>query len=118
MTAHDAISRVSIDIIGLLSPGKRDFSRKEYYAAGVLLLAMINYLVVTVFSANMGFLVALATFISFVLAPIVGYMNLKNVMSDDLPEVHRPSKSLQLLTYTGIIFLSLFAAYYCWLVLV
>lgn len=118
MTAHDAISRVSIDIIGLLSPGKKDFSRKEYYAAGVLLLALINYLVVTVFSANMGFLVALATFISFVLAPIVGYMNLKNVMSNDLPEVHRPGKSLQLLTYSGIIFLSLFAVYYCWLVLV
>lgn len=117
MTAHDAISRVCVDILGLLGPKKRDFSRREYYAAGVVLLAMVNYLVVTVFSANMGFLVALATFISFVLAPIVGYMNLRNVMSDDLPQAHRPGKGLQLLTYAGILFLSLFAAYYCWLVL-
>lgn len=117
MTAHDAISRVSIDIIGLLSHKKRDLSRKEYYAAGVILLALVNYLVITVFSANMGFLVALATFISFVLAPIIGYMNLRTVMSDDLTEAYRPGTSLQLLTYAGIFFLSLFAAYYCWLVL-
>lgn len=118
MTAHDAIARVSVDIIGLINPGRKDYSGRGYYAAGVLLLAMVNYLVVTVFSANMGFLVALATFISFVLAPIVGYMNLKNVMSNDLPEAYRPGKPLQLLTYAGIIFLSLFAAYYCWLLLV
>lgn len=117
MTAHDAISRVSIDIIGLLNPGGRNYARKEYYAAGVLILALVNYLVVTVFSANMGFLVKLATFISFVLAPIIGYMNLKNVMSGDLPETSRPGTALQLLTYAGILFLSLFAVYYCWLVL-
>ncbi len=116
MTAHDAISRVSLDILRLLGPKKRDFSRRAYYAAGVLLLAVVNYLVVTVFSANMGLLVALATFISFVLAPIVGYMNLKNVMSEDLPENLRPGKPLQWLTYAGILFLSLFAVYYCWLV--
>jgi Mn2+/Fe2+ NRAMP family transporter len=116
MTAHDAISRVSLDIIGLLNPGRRNYARREYYAGGVLVLALVNYLVVTVFSANMGFLVALATFISFVLAPIIGYMNLKNVMSSDLPEANRPGTSLQLLTYAGILFLSLFAAYYCWMV--
>jgi len=118
MTAHDAISRVSIDIIGLLSPRKKDFSSRKYYAFGIVILAMVNYLVVTVFSANMGQLVALATFISFVLAPIIGYMNLKNVMSDDLPAAFHPGRALQLLTYAGIIFLSLFAVYYCWLVLI
>ncbi len=118
MTAHDAISRVSLDIIGLLSPERRDYSGRKYYAAGIVILAVVNYLVVTVFSANMGLLVALATFISFVLAPIVGYMNLKNVMSPDLPVAQRPGKPLQWLTYAGIFFLSLFAIYYCWMVLV
>jgi Mn2+/Fe2+ NRAMP family transporter len=117
MTAHDAISRVCIDIISLLSPKKKDLSGREYYALGILFLAVINYLVVTVFSANMGLLVSLATFISFVLAPIVGYLNLKNVMSVDLPEALRPGKGLQFLTYAGILFLSLFAAYYCWLLI-
>ena len=115
MTAHDAISRVSIDIIGYLTPENRDFSRRRHYAAGVIVLALVNFVVVTVFSANMGTLVALATFISFVLAPVVGYMNLKNVMSHDLPREHWPQKWLQVLTFAGIIFLTLFALYYCWL---
>lgn len=118
MTAHDAISRVSIDIIHHLSPGQKDFSGKWQYATAVIVLAIVNYIVVTVFSANMGFLVALATFVSFVLAPIVGYMNIKNVMSHDLPKQFHPSSGLQLLTYAGIIFLGLFSVYYCWMVMV
>lgn len=116
MTAHDAISRVSLDILDLLRPGKIKFARREYYALGVVLLTLINYLVVSVFSANMGLLVGIATFISFVLAPLIGFMNLKNVMSTDLPKAQRPGKGLQLLSYAGIVFLSLFAAYYCWMV--
>jgi Mn2+/Fe2+ NRAMP family transporter len=115
MTAHDAISRVSIDIIGYLSPKNKDFSRRRHYAAGVIVLALVNFVVVTVFSANMGLLVSLATFISFVLAPVVGYMNLKNVMSHDLPKEFWPKKWLQVLTFAGIIFLTLFALYYCWI---
>lgn len=118
MTAHDAISRVSIDLLHHLSPNEKDFSGKRPYAIGVIVLAIVNYIVVTVFSANMGFLVALATFVSFVLAPIVGYMNIKNVMSHDLPRQFHPNKGLQTLTYIGIIFLGLFAAYYCWMILV
>ena len=116
MTAHDAIARVSIDIVGHLTPQNKDFSRRRYFAAGVILLALVNFLVLWVFSANMGFLVALATFISFVLAPVVGYMNLKNVTSEDLPSRYHPKKGLQWLTYIGIVFLSLFAIYYCWMV--
>ena len=56
----------------------------------------------------MGTLVALATFISFVLAPLVGYMNLKNVCSKDLPVEYHPGPGLRLLTYLGIVFLSFF----------
>lgn len=83
----------------------------------ILLLALINFLVVSVFSANMGQLVALATFVSFVVAPIIGYMNLKNVTSNELAVHQRPSKGLQWLTYAGILFLSFFSIYYFSIVL-
>ncbi|WP_276389585.1 NRAMP family divalent metal transporter [Eudoraea chungangensis] len=115
MTAHDAISRVSIDIIGHLSNKKKTLNNKKYYALAVVVLATINFAVISVFGANMGFLVALATFISFVFAPIVGYMNLKNVMSHDLPKQFRPRAGMRLLTYAGMLFLSFFAIYYCWM---
>ncbi|MBT8281829.1 MAG: divalent metal cation transporter [Muriicola sp.] len=117
MTAHDAIARVSLDLIKHLTPEHKDYSGKKYFALGIIGLALVNYIVLTAFSANMGTLVALATFISFVMAPVVGYMNLKNVMSNDLPGSFRPGKGLQFLTYAGIIFLSLFAFYYCWMIL-
>ncbi|MEK6151962.1 divalent metal cation transporter [Flavobacteriaceae bacterium 3-367] len=117
MTAHDAVARVSVDIVELLFLKDRAFPRKRYFTIGVIALAVINFIVISAFGANMGQLVAMATFVSFVLAPVVGYMNLKNVMSSDLPEAARPRRRLQFLTYTGIIFLSLFAVYYCWIIL-
>jgi Mn2+/Fe2+ NRAMP family transporter len=115
MTAHDAVTRVSLDIIDQLSPKVKVSHKKINFAIGVVLLAMINYIVLSYFSANMGTLVALATFVSFVVAPIIGYMNLKNVMSDDVEEKYRPKRGLQLLTYAGIIFLSFFSLYYLYL---
>ena len=117
MTAHDAVTRVSLDIIELLSPRTKLKGKKQYFAIGILTLAVINFIVVSAFSANMGQLVALATFVSFVVAPIIGYMNLKNVMSDDIPEALRPKKGLQLLTYAGIVFLSFFSIYYFYIVI-
>lgn len=118
MTVHDAVARISIDILKHLSPkSKKKYDKKKYYTIGIIALASINFIVISVFGANMGQLVALATFISFVFAPIIGYMNLKNVMSKDLPSNFHPNKSMQILTYLGIIFLSLFAIYYCWIIL-
>ncbi|WP_446051397.1 NRAMP family divalent metal transporter [Zobellia laminariae] len=117
MTAHDALARVSIDITGLLFSDLKLSGNKQIFAVSVLLLACINFTVVSVFKSNMGQLVALATFVSFVVAPIVGYMNLKNVMSEEIPIADRPKKPLQILTYSGILFLSLFSIYYFWIVI-
>ncbi|WP_445383095.1 NRAMP family divalent metal transporter [Robiginitalea sp. IMCC43444] len=117
MTAHDAISRVSIDVLEYLQPRKKRYEKPWYYAVAVLVLTGVNFIVLTAFSANMGVLVALATFISFVLAPVVGYMNLRNVTSDDLPQNTHPGKAMRWLTYAGILFLSCFAIYYCWIIL-
>jgi Mn2+/Fe2+ NRAMP family transporter len=118
MTAHDAIARVSVDVLEYLRPDKKRFTKKKHYAVAVLGLTFVNYLVLSAFSANMGTLVALATFISFVLAPLVGYMNLKNVCSKDLPVEYHPGPGLRLLTYMGIVFLSFFSVYYLWMILV
>ena len=116
ITAHDALSRVSVDILSLLFP-KKEVIKNNGFTIGVLLLAVINFMVISIFSANMGILVALATFVSFVMAPIIGYMNLKNVMSREIPETDRPNRNLQILTYLGIVFLTLFSIYYCWMIL-
>lgn len=117
MTAHDAIARVSVDVLEYLRPDKKRFVKNWHYGAAVLVLTAVNFVVLTALSANMGVLVALATFISFVLAPLVGYMNLKNVTSADLPKQYHPGRGMRILTYLGIVFLSLLAGYYVWVFL-
>lgn len=116
MTAHDAVSRVSIDVLKKLFPQKIAFRNKNFFAIVVILMAVLNWFVILQFSANMGTLVALATFVSFVMAPLIGWMNLKTVLGNDIPEEHRPKIGLRILTYLGIVFLSLFALYYCWII--
>tara|TARA_R110000868_G_scaffold74388_2_gene215177 strand:- start:1840 stop:3099 length:1260 start_codon:yes stop_codon:yes gene_type:complete len=117
ITAHDALARVSIDIIHLISPKINKKRQKNFYPYAILILTIINFIVISVFSANMGQLIAIATFISFVVAPFIGYMNYKNVMSDEIPIQNRPKKGLLFLTFMGIIFLSLFSIYYFYIVL-
>ncbi|SIQ24928.1 NRAMP family divalent metal transporter [Maribacter ulvicola] len=117
MTAHDALARVSLDIISLLKPKNKWYTTKTAFAVGVLILTLINFVVIAAFSANMGNLVALATFVSFVVAPIIGYMNLKNVTSTDLNPKFQPGKKLKILTYGGILFLSCFAFYYFYIII-
>lgn len=116
MTAHDAVSRVSIDVLDKLYPNKKAFKSKNAFAITVIIMAVINWLVITLFGANMGNLVALATFVSFVLAPLLGWMNLKTVMGKDIPDIHKPKLGLRILTWCGMVFLSLFALYYCWII--
>tara|TARA_R110002167_G_scaffold7107_3_gene33476 strand:- start:177 stop:1427 length:1251 start_codon:yes stop_codon:yes gene_type:complete len=117
LTAHDALTRVSLDIVSLLNPKTKIFSTKLAFGIGVMLLTIINFIVIAAFSANMGKLVALATFVSFIVAPIVGYMNLKNVTSSDLDRSFWPGKKLKILTYAGILFLSCFSLYYFYIVI-
>ncbi|MFK7934774.1 MAG: NRAMP family divalent metal transporter [Saprospiraceae bacterium] len=117
LTNHDAITRVSVDIIGLLTDEQEKYAARKYYAVGVIVLAVMSVIVLYALGANMGLILAIATAVSFVLAPIVGYMNLKNVTSEDVPAIYQPKQGLQLLTYAGILFLSLLALYYGWIVI-
>lgn len=117
ITAHDAISRVSRDVLQKLYPEKALLRHRNALAALVILLALVNWTVIKLFSANMADLVGLATFVSFVLAPLLGWMNLKTVMGGDMPLEHRPKAPLRWLTYCGMVFLTLFSLYYCWILL-
>lgn len=117
MTAHDAVSRVSIDVINKLYPKNKLFTKKLSFAFVVLFLALVNWFVIAAFSGNMANLVALATFVSFVMAPIIGWMNLKAVTGREVLLKYQPNKGLRFLAYIGMLFLAFFSIYYCWIVL-
>ncbi|WP_345890683.1 NRAMP family divalent metal transporter [Croceivirga thetidis] len=119
MTAHDAVSRVSLDILDKLKESdSNQFKSKRAYGLTIVVMTLVNWLVIVAFGGHMGNLVALATFVSFVFAPILGWMNLKTVNSQRFPIENRPNKAIKLLTYLGIVFLSVFALYYLFLVVI
>ena len=110
MSAHDALARVVVDIREKIQ--NKPSSGKKHYGWTIVLLAVLNGTVVFYFQANMAELVTLATFVSFVFAPLLGWMNLKNLNGKEFDPNYRPSKSMNLLAKSGILFLSAFAAYY------
>ena len=110
MSAHDALARVVIDIKDKMQ--KTPSSTNKPYRWAVVLLAVLNGTVVFYFQANMTELVTLATFVSFVFAPLLGWMNLKNLQGNEFDPNYQPSRTLHLLAKGGILFLTAFAAYY------
>ena len=115
MTVHDALARVSVDSIQILITENKKHSQK-FFNASIVVLAVINMSVLWWFKGNMGALVGVATFISFVIAPLIGLLNHKLVTHKKIPPEARPARGLLVLSYAGMLFLSLFAVYYCYVV--
>ena len=110
MSAHDALTRIIIDIKEKIQ--KTSSSGKKHYGWVVVFLALLNGTVVFYFQANMAELVTLATFVSFVFAPLLGWMNLKNIKGKEFDPNHRPSLAMNLLAKSGILLLTVLAFYY------
>lgn len=107
LSAHDALARVIVDL------GQRlEITQKNYFNWAVIGLSITNLSVIIGFTASMGKLVSIATFASFVFAPILGYMNHKLVFSADFPKQAQPSRFMKGLSYLGILFLGSFSIYY------
>ena len=111
LSAHDALARVLVDLANRL-----EITKKNPYGLAVLLLAVLNLVVILFFSSSMGGLIAIATFASFVFAPLLGYMNHALIFSSQTPKIHQPSALMKILSWSGIVFLSAFALYYLYLV--
>jgi hypothetical protein len=115
ITAHDALGRISVDT---LQKWKviRSSETTRYLIILVWALALVNAWVVWYTGAQMGWLVATATTVSFVLAPAIGWLNYSLVTSVVFDKSQQPNRKLIIQAYAGMIFLSLFAVYYFWLI--
>ena len=84
-------------------------SNKNYYFHWISILAIGTMLIFYFLLSEMGALVEIATVLSFITAPFYAILNYKLVTSKNMPDQHKPSKSLRVLSIAGILFLSLFA---------
>ena len=85
---------------------------KNYYFHWISVLSLGTMLIFYFLLSEMGALVEIATVLSFVTAPFYAILNYKLVVSKNMPKPHRPSKSMRILSITGILFHTLFALGY------
>lgn len=113
LTVIDAYPRVlkpvSQIIIPRLNQKKADKFLDYFW---IILLLGGAFLIMTSFATKMKLLVDIATSLSFITAPILGYLNYKAVTGKNIAPENQPSKALKVLSWIGLVVLSLFALYF------
>ncbi len=113
LTVIDAYPRVLKPVTQILIPAlKNKKSERGIDYFWVTTLLGIAFLVMTSFATQMKLLVDIATSLSFITAPILGYLNYKAVTGKNVLPEHQPSKALKVFSWIGIIVLSVFALYF------
>ena len=77
-------------------------------------IAIGGLVVVLAFKGQLKTLVDLATTLSFLVAPVIAFWNLKLVTRDDFPAEAKPGRALQAWAWMGLLFLTVFSGVYAW----
>ncbi len=85
---------------------------RKVYIISLLVLAVGSYLIISLFGSKMKALVDLATSISFLIAPVIAIVNFRLVGKKYLSSEAVPGRWMQILSYSGIIFLTGFSLLY------
>jgi Mn2+/Fe2+ NRAMP family transporter len=105
ITCVDAFSRVLRRLTGIVVPKFVASSHDmRLYLVWMAIVVLGAILLLTTFQAGLVGMVDLATTLSFLTAPILGYLNLKLVTSNHMPEDARPKFWLRILSWLGITF--------------
>lgn len=70
------------------------------------------YIASTTSAVTMPQLIDIVTITSFLLSPLLAFINLRAIQSSQVPSSHRPSKGMMALAYAGLIALVVFSIYY------
>lgn len=89
--------------------------KRRVYSASLLIVVLGSFLIIYFFSGQLKALVDLATTISFMIAPLIAIMNFKLVTGKNISQEARPGLWMRLLSWSGILFLLLFALYFAYL---
>ncbi len=80
-------------------------STGRVYWTCILILAVLTLVVLALFLGNLTTMIDFATIVSFLTAPVLGYLNLKAVTSSHVPPEHRPRRAMLTLSWTGLVLL-------------
>lgn len=115
IAVFDGYSRSLQKTIELIFSKKEDKIRtkfRSFYVIFLFVLSTGSLIVIFQFGHNLKELVDFATVLSFVIAPIIAIFNFRLVTGKYLEKSFQPSKILRILSFIGIIFLSVFALFF------
>ncbi|HIC77529.1 MAG TPA: divalent metal cation transporter [Candidatus Dadabacteria bacterium] len=106
LTCLDAFPKVLNKSFNIIN---QDSNEEKNYETIFLVFIILGTLV-TIFyiGERMKYLVDLATILSFMTAPFLAYLNYKLIFNIDFPKQYKPTKFLQMLSISGLCFLSFF----------
>lgn len=118
LTVLDAIPRVLSQASQQLAPSlQAPQKEKKVYLVWLVILVLGSSILLMQFMSSMKLFIDVATILSFLTAPILGWMNFKVVTSDSVPKQHRPPLWLHILSYVGLVVLFSFSGIYIFWVL-
>lgn len=116
ITVVDGFPRALERTVVNLLPGHTDDrgvpSAGMLYWIALAALALLTLLLLALFAGNLTTLVDFATIVSFLTAPVLGYLNLRAVTSADVAPEHRPTRRMLVLSWVGLALLGGTAAVY------
>ena len=113
LTVLDAIPRVLTEASVQWRPAWAEAKvKKRILWVWLVILVAGSSAIVLFLLGSLKVFVDVATILSFLTAPILGWMNYKVVTSPDMPAEHRPPMWLRVLSYVGLIVLVAFSLYY------
>jgi Mn2+/Fe2+ NRAMP family transporter len=112
ITVLDAYPRVMQPVLEMLFPVFKPSNEKSNKSYNIWLIITVlgTIALIVLFGKSMKFLVDMATTISFVVAPILAFLNYKVVTSKGFE--NKPKKWLLIYAWIGMVFLTLFSVFY------
>ena len=111
ITVVDGYGRAITRTAKLLQRKSGDESRTSFVIWTVV-ISFGSFLIINQYLNDLTSLVDLATILSFVVAPLAGYLNYKVIYSKEVGPEYRPSRTMKWLAIAGLIFLSAFTVIY------
>ena len=117
LTVMDAYPRTIVECLLRLPQPRLKVNAKVQYIGWMLVLALTTLILLKISGRSMRTMVDLATSISFVTAPLLAYLNLRVIHSDEVDPAFRPGKVLVIWAWVGLILLSAFTVFYLFVLL-
>ena len=86
----------------------------QRHRLALVLVALGGLAIVLAFRGQLKTLVDLATTLSFLVAPVIAFWNLRLVTRDDFPAEAKPGLVLQAWAWLGLLFMTAFSVVYVW----